>query len=306
MTALRLAYVVPTMDRPDDLEKLLTSLRAQTVKPHQIIIVDGSDPDIKPVCDSFADQPITYVRCFPPSLAKQRNAGMSALAKDITVAGYLDDDLVLEPDATEQMIAFWEKAGPETGGASFSVINQGNVHHDRLLRLFQMHGDPPGRVLPSGHACFIPFVTETVETQWLYGGATLWRREAIREFSYDEWYIGHGFLEDLDYSYRVSRKYRLFVVGSARTWHFARPMADSKQYELGRQQVFNRLYFIRKMDSFSMPAVAWGLFGLLALNLLAVLRHPAHKPTRRRLAGNLVGLVAALRGRKQSFEGHWK
>ena len=24
-------------------------------------------------------------------------------------------------------------------------------------------------------------------------------------FDYDEWYIGHGYLEDLDFSYRVSR-----------------------------------------------------------------------------------------------------
>lgn len=306
MTAHRLAYVVPTKDRPDDLEKLLTSLRGQTVKPHQIIIVDGSAPDIKPVCEMFPDLPITYVRCFPPSLAKQRNAGMAALAGDITIAGYLDDDLVLEPIATERMIGFWSEAGPEVGGASFSIINQGDIHHDRLLRLFLMHGAPPGRVLPSGFACFIPFVAETIETEWLYGGATLWRRDVIDAFSYDEWYIGHGFLEDLDYSYRVSRKYRLFVVGDAHTWHFARPMADAKQYELGRQQVFNRLYFVQKMGTFPTAAVAWGLFGLLALNALAVLRHPTHTPTRRRLVGNMVGLWAAVKGRRESFAGHWK
>jgi hypothetical protein len=257
------------------------------------------------VCAAFPALPIAYVRCFPPSLTKQRNAGMAVLADDIEVAGYLDDDLVLEPAATERMAAFWQAAGPGVGGASFSIVNQGAVHQDRLRRLFLMHGDPAGRVLASGFACFIPAVTETIETRWLYGGATMWRRNVIREFTYDEWYVGHGFLEDLDYSYRVGRKYRLFVLGDARSWHFSHPMADAKQFDLGRQQTFNRLYFIRKMGSFRWPAVAWAMFGLLVLNSLAVLRHP-NAPTFNRFYGNLIGLAAALAGRRAPFAGYWK
>src|SRR3546814_19485358 len=66
----------------------------------------------------------------------------------------------------------------------------------------------------------IPFVQQTVATDWLYGGATLFRREVIDRYSYDEWYIGHGILEDLDFSYRVRQQSRLFVVGDARVWHF--------------------------------------------------------------------------------------
>ena len=38
---VKLAYVVPTKDRPDDLRKLLESLAAQTRAPDQIVIVDG-------------------------------------------------------------------------------------------------------------------------------------------------------------------------------------------------------------------------------------------------------------------------
>ena len=46
-----IAYVVPTKDRPEDLRVLFESLQLQTVLPNQIIIVDGSSPDIKYVCD---------------------------------------------------------------------------------------------------------------------------------------------------------------------------------------------------------------------------------------------------------------
>jgi glycosyltransferase involved in cell wall biosynthesis len=305
MQAHKLAYVVPTKDHPDDLRKMLASLAAQTRLPDQVIVVDGSDPDIKHVCDEFAALPLTYVRCFPPSLAKQRNAGMAAVAPGITVAGYLDDDLVLEPEATARMAAFWENAADDVGGASFSIINQPHVHKAALLKFFLNHGTPPGRVLPSGFPCFIPFVERTIETEWLYGGATMWRKEVIRDFDYDEWYIGHGFLEDLDYSYRVSRKWKLFVVADAQTWHFSTPLSPLRQYEFGRQQIFNRLYFVRKMGSFSTPAVSWALFGVVVMNCLAVLRRP-NKPTLSRLKGNIVGLFAALFGRQESFAGFWK
>jgi hypothetical protein len=302
---IKIAYVVPTKDRPTDLRKLFESLRMQTRMPDQTIIVDGSDVSIEPLCQEFSDLPLTYVRCVPPSLAKQRNRGMAALAPDIAVAGYLDDDLVLDPKATENMVKFWEAAESDVGGASFSIVNQPGVRNERIKRFFLMHGDPPGRVLPSAFPCSIPFVETTLQTEWLYGGATFWRREVIEKFTYDEWFLGHGYLEDLDYSYRVSRTHRLFVVADAKTWHFPGPTSKNRQFELGRQQTFNRFYFVRKMGSFPKRAVARGLLGTVVLNLLALVRHP-DGPTFSRVRGNFVGIFAALKGRKESYGGIWK
>lgn len=300
-----IAYVVPTKDHPEDLRKMLTSLEAQTLPPDQVIIVDGSDPDVKHICDAFPKLRITYVRCYPPSLAKQRNAGMAALNDDITIAGYLDDDLVLEPDATEKMIGFWEKAGPDVGGAAMTIINQGTPRNGWLLRFFGMDGAPPGDVLPSGFACTLPFVTQTIETKWLYGGATLWRCEVIKKFDYDEWYIGHGYLEDLDYSYRVGREYRMFLLAESKTYHFSAEKSADRMYDLGRQQTLNRLYFVRKMDDGSSLAVAWALFGQVFMNLIGGLKNPKARGLKR-VQGNLVGLLSALRGRQESFAGFWK
>ncbi|HBT41713.1 MAG TPA: glycosyltransferase [Rhodospirillaceae bacterium] len=304
-TAVKLAYVVPTKDRPDDLGKLLESIRRQTRMPDQLIIVDGSAPDVRHVVDRFADLPITYVREMPPSLARQRNAGMAALSDDITVAGYLDDDIVMEPDATEKMLEFWEDAATDVGGAAFSIINQPQIIRESVLKFFLMHGSKPGKVMPSGFAAFIPYVTKTIQTEWLYGGATVWRREVIDEISFDEWYDGYGYLEDLDYSYRVSRRWKLFVTGDARVWHFSGQKSLDKQYELGRQQTFNRIYFVRKMKTFSRLATAWALSGLVFMALLAFLRY-RDRPRYRRIVGNLHGIVAALSGREKSFAGHWK
>ncbi len=303
----KIAYVVPTKDRCEDLTKLLVSLAKQSVLPEQIVIVDASDPPVEDLVRQFPQLPLTYVREFPPSLARQRNAGMAALRDDITVAGYLDDDLELDETATERMVAYWKEASPSVGGAAFTIVNQ-PLRHPLLgffSELFLLNGREQGRMLRSGFATSITPSPCNVGTDWLYGGATLWRREVVNRYSYDEWYIGHGFLEDLDFSYRVSRNYELWVVADACVWHWPRPILMSQNSKLGRQQVVNRIYFIRKVGGFAFPAVAWALCGQALRNLLESAAE-LNAAGLHRLGGNIMGFADVARGRLQSVDGIWK
>lgn len=305
----RIAYVVPTKDRPEDLRKMLQSVSRQTFRPHQIVVVDGSGeaiaPEIRAIVGSFGNLPVEYVRVFPPGLARQRNAGIARIRDDITLAGYLDDDLVLEPDATERMMAFWSTASEDTGGAAFSVINQPNARSPGLASLFLLNDRRPGRMLRSGFHTQIPFITTLLETDWLYGGGTIWRREVIAEFSYDEWYVGTGYLEDVDYSFRVRQKYRLFLVGDARLNHYSHPVALDRNYVLGRQQVVNRVYFVRKMGTFSNAAFGWALFGQFVHNMAATVTRRDSAGVRR-AAGNVSGLAEVLLRGVRQVHGHFK
>lgn len=302
---IKIAYVIPTKDRPDDMERLLKSLSEQNSLPEQIVVVDGSEPPIKWVCDKFDKLNITYVREMPPSLARQRNVGMAALEADIQVAGYLDDDLELEPSATANMKEFWDKASNEIGGASFCISNQNPRRHQWLSKLFLLDGDKHGGITPSGFQCAIPTVEHHTQVEWLYGGATMWRREVVASYSYDEWFAGHGLGEDYEYSYRVGQQYKLFVVANARTLHHHHEMAESKMYVLGRQQTFNRFYIFRQMTGYSGYLFAWSMFGLVLLNAFAALRKPG-APTVNRLRGNIRGIWEGLMNPSRSYLGHWK
>ena len=266
-TEHRIAYVVPTKDRPVDLRLMLESLTRQTRLPDQVIIVDGSGESIEHVVRDFNQFPIVYVRCVPPGLAKQRNAGMARLGDDITHAGYLDDDLVLEPKATEEMMRFWKEAGDEVGGAAFSIINQPAASGRKFAAFFMISNMVPGSIMPSGFPSPIPYLQQNTRTEWLYGGATVWSREVIREFSFDEWYIGTGFLEDVDYSFRVSHKKKLYVVGAAQVNHYSRPVPLNRQFAVGRQQIANRIYFFKKMKAFSLAALCWAFLGQFIHNV---------------------------------------
>lgn len=304
----RLSLVVPTKDRPDDLAKMLASLAAQTRKPDQVVVVDGSDPVVKPVVDRFADDlPLVYVRVFPPSLAKQRNAGMATLANDITLAGYIDDDIVLEPQAVENMIRFWDSAAADIGGAAFNITNNPQPPWQSIKRLFEVDNPVPGLVMPSGFPSSITYQHGDLETDWLYGGATVWRREVIARFPYDEWFIGTGFGEDVDFSFNVREHYRLIVVGDARLAHYSHPIRADRQFLLGKWQVVNRMYFVRKYRrrGMSLPH-AWrasvGMFLLYCIRAVLL----RDKPSCDRARGIMAGMYAELLGRTEQIDGHVK
>lgn len=302
-----IGYVVPTKDRPDDLRKLLISLANQSVLPEQIVIVDGSDEPVVDLVAEFDDLPLTYVREYPPSLARQRNAGIAALHQKISIAGYLDDDLELAPDATEKIQAFWAGSAQEVGGAAFTILNQpvrGRIP-SLLSEFFLLNSQSQGKVLPSGFASSISPRGETLATDWLYGGATLWRRAVFETYHYDEWYVGHGYLEDLDYSHRVAQDYELYVVADAHCWHWPSPIRMAQNEILGVQQILNRVYFFRKIGRFNRAAFLWAMCGQSIKNLLEtpISFSPAGWL---RFKGNLRGLhILFTRGIAQTG-GIWK
>jgi glycosyltransferase involved in cell wall biosynthesis len=303
-----IAFVVPTKDRPDDLRKMLSSLARQTRQPDRVIVVDGSDPPVRAVVDEFASTlSVEYVRVFPPSLARQRNAGMERLGGDITVAGYLDDDIVLEPGAVQAMLEFWENAGPDIGGAAFNITNNPQPGAPRLKQVFGIEAARPGRMLPSGFVSSIPPQRTDIETDWLYGGATVWRRAVIGAYPYDEWFVGTGFMEDIDFSFSVRAHYRLMVVAGARLAHYSRPVRPDRQRLLGKWQIVNRMHVVRKHRArgLSLAAAWYASFGLFLLNLAAALVRRRRDPWNR-ARGNAEGIVSELLGRREQIGGHLK
>jgi glycosyltransferase involved in cell wall biosynthesis len=303
----RIAFVVPTKDRPDDLRKMLASLAQQTRRPDQVVVVDGSDPEVRQVVDEAPLLDVEYVREFPPSLARQRNAGMARLRGDITLAGYLDDDIVLEPEAVQRMLDFWEKAGSDIGGAAFTITNNPPPGALNLKQFFAIDHVEPGRVLRSGFASTITPQQTDVEVEWLYGGATVWRRAVIERFPYDEWFIGTGFMEDIDFSYTVGAHYRLFVVALARLAHYSRPVRRDRQRLLGKWQVVNRMHVVRKHRSRGLSsAAAWrASAGLFFLNMAAGIVRRRRDPLNRAF-GNAAGMLSELLGCREQLGGHLK
>jgi hypothetical protein len=284
---------------------MLQSVQSQSVHPEQIIIVDGGEDRVDDVVDEFPVLNLEYVRVYPPSLSEQRNAGMQRLHLLITLAGYLDDDLVLEDGAMEAMLSFWENVPEEVGGAAFNIVTDRRPKGTPLKSFFLLDNAKRGAVLRSGYQTMICPVEETTYTQWLFGGATIWRGNVINEFSYDEWYYGTGYGEDLDYSYRVGKKYKLAVVGDARVRHFSPPIRKEINFVLGKWQMINRMYFVKKNQDLSVPLCYWALFGQVLVNSAKALGK-RERALFMRVLGNILGMTRVVRGRLDRIGGIYK
>ncbi|MFT6069514.1 MAG: GT2 family glycosyltransferase [Bacteriovoracaceae bacterium] len=289
--------IICTKDRPKDMVSLLTSLKAQTILPSLIIVVDGSDEPIEHVLEPFLDLNIDYVQVRPPSLPKQRNVGISRLPEDCDWVGFLDDDLVLEPNSLEMVMKNTEKDSfsNELVGMAMIINNSPYPKFNLIRGLFLLDSPKGGTFTLSGCPTMYRDINKTVEVEWLSGGVTFWKRKVFNEFKFDEWFSGTGYMEDVDFSYRVSRKYSLATCGEARCFHYHHPTPKEKLKILGTWQVTSWWYFSNKMN-FSKFFVFWSLIGISINNLtLGILSPGSHRL--RKFLGNLIGIKTIVRGK---------
>lgn len=293
----KIALIVPTRNRPELLVKLLQNLQDQTVQANQVIVVDGSDQPVEAEIKQFLSPSVSYMHVFPPSLAKQRNEGLKALDKDITLVGYLDDDILLEKDAVEAMLRFWEHCPDDIGGSSFTITNVSRISlFGKLLgKVFCFDDYRQGVVLRSGFSTAVSPVLKDTYTEWLCGGATVWRRQIFEEFKYDQWFVGWAYLEDVDFSFTVAQRYRLIVIKDAKVQHLPPPFDPKKRHSLGRAVVQQRYHFVRKHTQLSLPLFYWATLGQALAHILASIRRWNSSEILMAFGG-IAGLLDVIRG----------
>src|SRR5690606_28076097 len=105
---MNFTLIVCTYLRPKPLLTLLRSVEKQTVYPNEILIIDGSTNDDTKIIlreNSFKNLKYFRVDGIHRGLTKQRNYGIEQVAKSSEIVCFLDDDVILESDYFEQLIA---------------------------------------------------------------------------------------------------------------------------------------------------------------------------------------------------------
>jgi GT2 family glycosyltransferase len=100
---VRISLVISTTNRPREISALLNSLYRQTVKPHQVVVVDQSADNAteRSVLASKNELPVTYLRDDRKGLSRGRNLGVSLVNGD--VVAFPDDDCVYPPDTLDKV-----------------------------------------------------------------------------------------------------------------------------------------------------------------------------------------------------------
>lgn len=262
----KLAVIIPTKNRLNSLSRLLESISLQELQPAQIIIVDGGIVRAEKVINRFSKLHIDYVKA-PCSLTAQRNIGINLLKKEITLVAFFDDDIELFPHTLDIVMKFFSKAADDIAGVACNNISYPRNKSLFLEKLFLLGSDSVGVVLPSGFQSVICSVEEDYQVQWIAGCAAFWRRDIFNNYKFDEWFYGYGHCEDIDFSFRVSKEYKLFVLKDAKIIHKTNAIEKRYEYSLGKMQVVNRVYFVKKHAELSLGLSYWACTGLFLKNM---------------------------------------
>jgi glucosyl-dolichyl phosphate glucuronosyltransferase len=271
------SFIIATRNRPDYLRDAVESLVEQSVLPSELCIVDSSEEtptrsDIERLCAGVG-LALDYVHPAPRGLTVQRNLGIDRTTGDPVFL--IDDDIWMAPDAHEEVLAEYERWGPELGGVRGAWLDPPIPNRVTVLwrKLFAMGGwwpEASGRVRAG-------FFTETVVTsadvrkvEAFIGWFMSFRRRVFDEERFDENLRGYAYKEDVDFSYRVlKRGYVLVQTPRARIVHRRTPSERLPAFELQRMILANQFYLHRKNMPHTLKykaALYWALLGMLVLN----------------------------------------
>jgi hypothetical protein len=134
--------------------------------------------------------------------------------------------------------------------------------------------------------------------EWLSTCAASFRRAAALQFPSYEGFLRYSSYDDLEMTYRMSRRYRLLLTPHARVEHLKAPGGRVGGRDLAYRQIVDSWYHFDK----NMPhrlvnrlAYAWMVLGTLTADLAAVLLMP-HRFGEHRLylAGHAAGVRDCL------------
>ncbi|HET6657026.1 MAG TPA: glycosyltransferase [Gaiellaceae bacterium] len=287
------SFVIATRNRPGYLLDTVRSLLGQTVLPAELCIVDSSDEtpargEIEQLCADAAVR-LIYVHPAPSGLPRQRNIGVERTSGDPIF--FVDDDVSIAPAAHEEVLAEYERWGPELGGVRGSPLRPQRPARPVILwrRFFGLGGwwpEASGRVRGGFFAENANALAEPRRVEFFNGLFPSFRREVFAHERFDDALEGYAFKEDVDFSYRVSRRgYVLVQTPRALVDHLKAPSERLPPFQLQRMMLANQFYLHRK----NMPqtlrnraALWWALGGMAMLN--------AGKVVQTRDRGYLTGL----------------
>ena len=233
---LTTSVIICTRNRLDCIGACLESIARQTVAPDELIIVDSSDIPLiaqQTFLTFFNDNIFAHTKLLykhsRPGLTYQRNIGVDIAHSDIIY--FFDDDVVLEPHYIKEMQRIF--AGhPKYVGGSGAITNLPPFkktfrHAVRKFFLIQRNYTT-GNFTSSGMPTHSQGTTEFKDAEVMSGCCCAYRAWVFKKYRFDEHLVRYAYMEDCDFSKRVSNHYNLFYNPFAKLEHNQSPLNREK------------------------------------------------------------------------------
>jgi glycosyltransferase involved in cell wall biosynthesis len=282
---MKISVIIPTLNRPADIERALNSIAAQKRVPEELIVVDQADNhQTRDLLEAFRKahgsrfERILWVHQEAKSLVKARNRGMDEATGDIL--SFLDDDVVLYDDYYFHVEhCFWKH--PYLGGLSGNTLLDKKPHGFKwegrklLLRLFLLNRFNGCMTSTGfGYPVYEREIDRPFFVEMLPGCNMNFRRSFIGSARFDEWFVGYSYREDAEFSYQISRVSRLMMLPTARLHHYHSPSGRMNPLEQRKMEIKNYRHVAVKHKGGGLWArflFGYSMIGLALISLIEFL-----------------------------------
>jgi len=270
---MKFSLIICTYERPKALGKLLKSVSKQRLYPDQILIIDGSlsdkTNDLK-LNKKYPKLEYYKVEESERGLTRQRNYGITKIAKDIEIVCFLDDDIILTEFYFKELMQTYV-AYPDAVGVGGYILEEAEWKNNVAILLsdeFEIDGwvrklgsrnvlrkklrilsdRPPGYMPGFGNGFsigFLPPSGKIYPVEYFMGGVASYRKELFNKIKFSSYFKGYGLYEDMDFCLRASKVGPLYVNTNASLYHHHEPGGRPNKYNYGKMVIRNGWYVWR-------------------------------------------------------------
>jgi len=269
------SILIATKDRPESVRKLLRSVERSTINPKSLVIVSSGQPIHDVVIEFDNKLDIDYVHSEVTGQVNQKKIGIAKLPQEIPWVVFLDDDLIVAPDAFEKAFETLSlNKNPDDGIVGIGLgltptsrLNKSSRIQRFLGYAFLLSSKTPGKVLGSGQGVSYLESTKPLFTEWL-NGASIWKIQSTIDYATSVPSSRYAACEDLVFSYQQSKKGKLLFAPEAKIL-----FQDTEPNDYDRSQAIIsgaawRYYFVKSNPELSQWKLIYSQFGRLAYILM--------------------------------------
>ena len=273
---LNFAIVIATRNRPENIEKLLSSIVLNSSQPDLVSIVSSGE-SVNNLIDKYSKKiNIIHKHTILSGQVYQRKIGIEALQNKVDLVALLDDYVILDQNFVRECVSSFTQVSDKIVGMGMTVTNikEKSVRLKILRRFLKNYSTKRGSVLVSGSTTPYQDLPKFSPTEWL-NGTSVWRSHIFTEFSHPDISGSYSAYEDLIFSYGVGKKYELCTNSDLKISYSDRVLFPRNYFNRTFVSNLNKLYFIEKNKELSRFWFYINYFFTLSTGILRVFISPS-------------------------------